>query len=194
MSKFLLWKNEVTFIAVKDFYFNFVKKFKCILYKSHYRVNIFPIRSMLKLFCQLIYCLLPPLNLIPHLRLELTPCLMVCLFIMFQTVKVEPLYVLLRSIPKTFAHWLHPIVTFFSTTFSNTFHQGLSNKTAVDSNLTLHILQCSSSISPSILILLLVLPLKDLALASSVKLGIRVLFKTELLSVCASASSTSILL
>ena len=69
---------------------------------------------MLKLFCPLVYFLLPPLVLISHLYLVLTPCLIVCACLLC--------YLLLRSIPKTFAHWLHPIVTFFSITYSNISH------------------------------------------------------------------------
>ena len=78
---------------------------------------------MIKFFCQLVYFLFSPLVLtystftfsIDFLSHSLCP-------FTFQTVKVELLYFLFRSIPKTFAHWMHPIVTFFPTTFSNSSH------------------------------------------------------------------------
>ena len=156
---------------------------------------------MLKLFCQLVRFLLPPLTLIPHLHLVLTPCLIVC----------APIYYILHSKswvfvpppqkrPQNLCTLSAPIVTFFSTTYSNASHPraiwwNISSRFKFNfAYSAMLIISITSSISLWILILPLVLTLKELALASSVKLGIGMLFKIELLSVCASASSPCILL
>ena len=188
MLKFLLWKNKVVFYCSKRL--SSKKLSLSLIIQCKYLdidVKSFLPASLLSFSSSCSYSTFT--FSIDSLSHSLRP------FIMFQAVKVQSLYFLLRSIPKTFAHWVHRIVTFFSTTFSKTSHPGaiwwnigsrfkfnLAYSAMLIINITIK------------LILSLVLPLEGLALASSVKLGIGVQFKTELLSVCALASSPCILL
>ena len=107
------------------------------------------------------------------------------LVIMFQTVKVELLHLLLRSISKNFAHWVHPIATFFPTTYSNTSHPG-AIWWNICSRFKFYFAYSAILIINFTIMLSLVLLLKGLALVSSVKL-------TELLSLFVSASFPCIL-
>ena len=68
---------------------------------------------MLKLFCQLVYFLLPPLSYFTFKFSIDSLSHRLCLFIMLPPPQKHP---------KSFAHWLHPIVTFFSITYSNLSH------------------------------------------------------------------------